>query len=153
GYASTYDLLALLTLALNFNQAPNVAGTNNSANSAQLRTFKGFTFPFGVNFATSNTFAGKTKAQLDATVKSNQAAALSDGAADGRAIAFPLVGDVQVVQGLISSALSQASLVGLLLSSSSSQGWGLFKTELTLLDATVKSNQAAALSDGAADGR
>ncbi|KAL6756248.1 hypothetical protein V8C86DRAFT_2652122 [Haematococcus lacustris] len=108
GYASTYDLLALLTLALNFNQAPNVAGTNNSANSAQLRTFKGFTFPFGVNFATSNTFAGKTKAQLDATVKSNQAAALSDGAADGRAVAFPLVGDVQVVQGLISSALSQS---------------------------------------------
>lgn len=41
------------------------------------------------------------------SAQSNTQAALSSGTADAQAISFPVVGDVNIVQGLLSSALSQ----------------------------------------------
>jgi hypothetical protein len=48
--------------------AAAAAAADNSANTARLQTFKGF-FPFGANFAITNTFGGKTKDVLVCAVK------------------------------------------------------------------------------------
>lgn len=37
---------------------------DNSANSALVQTFKGFQFPFGLDFAVTNSYGGKTKQSI-----------------------------------------------------------------------------------------
>ncbi|KAG2440159.1 hypothetical protein HXX76_004272 [Chlamydomonas incerta] len=109
GFPADLEIIGLLALALT--QQQNNVGRDTSANSGLVTTFRGVTFPFGVSFATTNSFGGAVQQAFDFATATDQRGAAADGLETGRAIGSVPFGDVNVVNNVLSSALSQRRLV------------------------------------------
>ncbi|KAG2454912.1 hypothetical protein HYH02_000742 [Chlamydomonas schloesseri] len=109
GFPADIEIIGLLALALT--QQQNNVGRDTSANSGLATTFRGVSFPFGVSFATTNSFGGAVQQAFDFATATDQRGAAADGLETGRAIGSVPFGDVNVVNNVLSSALSQRRLV------------------------------------------
>eukprot|EP00198_Chlamydomonas_reinhardtii_P008231 XP_001697568.1 predicted protein [Chlamydomonas reinhardtii] len=109
GFPADVEIIGLLALALT--QQQNNVGRDTSANSGLATTFRGVTFPFGVSFATTNSFGGAVQQAFDFATATDQRGAAADGLETGRAIGSVPFGDVNVVTNVLSSALSQRRLL------------------------------------------
>lgn len=100
-------MVAVLDLALRLNQE-QIGSAEATANSARTSTFQGVaSFPLGGSFAATDSFGGAAKSRFDFSSVTTDELAATDGLSEGSAISQALLGDLNVVQGVLSTALSQ----------------------------------------------